>query len=134
MVTGETGGAIVSIAPIDGLAQWIGTPDADDAQHERLDAATYAVSKAAVLQVIGLLATSWTGFGIREHCVHPGTVDNASSCAHDKGALDPLTDRVPLRCLGTDTDVADAVALLASDRPMQIHHGRQSSRYGGWTC
>lgn len=74
----------------------------------------YASSKAGLAGMIRAFALDLAGSGIRVCGVAPGTVPNPRLDPPAAG-WDPYLDRIPLRRLGEPSDVAAAVAYLASD-------------------
>ena len=96
------GGSIVNISSIDGI---IGMPGV----------AGYVSSKFAVRGMTKTAALELAPFGIRVNSVHPGYIDTPM-LREPMGALaDKLAGSVPLKRLGTTTDIANLVLFLASD-------------------
>jgi NAD(P)-dependent dehydrogenase (short-subunit alcohol dehydrogenase family) len=79
-------------------------------------------TKGAVEAVARALAAEEGRYGVRVNCVGPGMLtDGIAARLIDSGELDEtaleITRRnIPLRRFGTATDIAEAVAFLASDR------------------
>ncbi|MER6129713.1 SDR family oxidoreductase [Streptomyces sp. NPDC001795] len=79
-------------------------------------------AKGAVEAVARALAAEEGRYGVRVNCVAPGMLnDGIAARLIDSGELDgealAVTRRnIPLRRFGTATDIAEAVAFLASDR------------------
>jgi NAD(P)-dependent dehydrogenase (short-subunit alcohol dehydrogenase family) len=98
-------GAIVNITSLNAVAP---SPDAG----------AYPSSKAAVAALTQHLALVLGPHGIRVNAVAPGFIDAGMSAPiyADAGARATRSQSVPLGCLGTAADVAEAVAFLASDR------------------
>ncbi|HET7523895.1 MAG TPA: glucose 1-dehydrogenase [Acidimicrobiales bacterium] len=97
------GGSIINISSIDGL---IGMPGV----------AGYVASKFAVRGMTKTAALELAPFGIRVNSVHPGYIDTPMLREPMGDALtDKLARTVPLRRLGTTSDIANLVAFLASD-------------------
>ncbi len=98
------GGAIVNISSIDGM---IGMPFV----------AAYVSSKFGVRGLTKVAALELADAGIRVNSVHPGFIDTPML---RQPAGDQLMGRlgaaVPIRRLGTPTDVADVVLFLASEQ------------------
>ncbi|MFI8590610.1 MULTISPECIES: SDR family NAD(P)-dependent oxidoreductase [Dietzia] len=81
-----------------------------------------AAPKGAVEQLVRGLAAEEGRFGVRVNCVGPGMLTDGmasrliSSGDLDERALEVTRGNIPLRRFGTATDIAEAVAFLASDR------------------
>jgi NAD(P)-dependent dehydrogenase (short-subunit alcohol dehydrogenase family) len=76
----------------------------------------YNVSKSAMIMLTRVLALEWAKEGVRVVGVAPGKIDTelvAPIVAWTQKHEMPLN---PLRRIGTDTEVADLVAFLVSDR------------------
>lgn len=96
----------------------------------RTGMAAYAASKAAAAMFTKCLGLELAGSGVRCNVVAPGSTDTAMQRAlwTDEGARqrvidgDPSTYRtgIPLGRIAEPTDIADAVAFLASDRARHI--------------
>ena len=77
----------------------------------------YSVGKAGVLALTRHTAVEWGPRGVRTNAVSPGFIQTPLSAMHYQSAesLQWRTGLVPVRRLGTPSDIADAVAYLASD-------------------
>ncbi|RBA36091.1 dehydrogenase [Dietzia maris] len=81
-----------------------------------------AAPKGAVEQLVRGLAAEEGRYGVRVNCVGPGMLTDGmaerliSSGDLDERALEVTRGNIPLRRFGTATDIAEAVAFLASDR------------------
>ena len=79
-------------------------------------------TKGAVEAVARALAAEEGRFGVRVNCVAPGMLTDGigarliDSGELDEAALEVARRNIPLRRFGTATDIAEAVAFLASDR------------------
>ncbi|MHC1557576.1 SDR family NAD(P)-dependent oxidoreductase [Actinomycetospora sp. C-140] len=109
MVAEGTGGAVVNISSINGLAAAPG-------------AGAYTSSKAAVVKLTEHMALEWGGHGIRVNAVAPGLIDAGMSepINADPAARRARSGRVPLGRLGTAQDVAEAVLFLGSEKAAYI--------------
>lgn len=97
------GGSIVNISSIDGI---IGMPGVSG----------YVSSKFGVRGLTKVAALELASAGIRVNSVHPGYIDTLMVREPMGDALaDGLGKSVPLRRLGTTSEVADMVLFLASD-------------------
>ncbi|WP_460724663.1 SDR family NAD(P)-dependent oxidoreductase [Nocardia heshunensis] len=96
-------------------------------------------TKGAVEAVARALAVEEGRFGIRVNCVGPGMLTDGmadrliSSGELDESALAVARRNIPLRRFGTATDIAEAVAFLASDRAGFIS-GQALDIDGGYTA
>lgn len=98
-------GRIINLASIKGL---LGNAGADDV-------VAYNTSKAAVLNLTRTLAGEWGEFGINVNAIAPGWFP--SRMTHgviESRGLERMTEKVPLRRLGDDTDLKGAVLLFAA--------------------
>jgi NAD(P)-dependent dehydrogenase (short-subunit alcohol dehydrogenase family) len=86
------------------------------------DRALYSASKGAVQSLTLAMAADYARDGIRVNCVNPGTVDTPWVGRLLDAAPDPRAERAvlearqPLGRMVTATEVADAIAYLASPR------------------
>ncbi|HYG72566.1 MAG TPA: SDR family oxidoreductase, partial [Actinomycetota bacterium] len=105
------GGAIVNLASTAAFVGDAGEPGAH-----------YNASKAAVVALTKQMAIEWAPRGFRVNAVAPGVIDTPMLRMMDDpssgGAY--LRDRVPLRRLGRASEVAEAIAFLASDRASYV--------------
>jgi NAD(P)-dependent dehydrogenase (short-subunit alcohol dehydrogenase family) len=105
------GGAIVNLAS---TAAFVG--DATE------PGAHYNASKAAVVALTKQMAIEWAPRGFRVNAVAPGVIDTPMLRMMDDPSSGEayLRDRVPLRRLGRASEVAEAIAFLASDRASYV--------------
>jgi NAD(P)-dependent dehydrogenase (short-subunit alcohol dehydrogenase family) len=104
----QTKGAIVNIASISGLR----------ASTLRV---AYGTSKAAVIQLTLQQAAELGEYGIRANCVCPGPVRTKLAMAvHTKDIIDAYHDALPLNRYGSESEIAEAVSFLASDKASYI--------------
>jgi NAD(P)-dependent dehydrogenase (short-subunit alcohol dehydrogenase family) len=99
------GGAIVSV-----LANyiWTGSPGTVHS----------AAAKAGVMSMTQTLAVEWARHKIRVNAVAPGPIESAGAAKqlwNTPEAVERITKMVPLQRWGQPSEVADAVAFLASD-------------------
>lgn len=86
-----------------------------------VDYAHYNASKGAVLQLMRSMAVELGGCGIRVNAVCPGYIDTPLNRRIVADLDDPgfvqryAEEAIPLRRIGTEDDVAAAIAFLASD-------------------
>lgn len=99
-----TKGSIVNIASISGLR----------ASTLRV---AYGTSKAAVIHLTRQQAAELGDYGVRANCVAPGPVRTQMSMdVHSPDIISAYVDTMPLGRFALDTEVADAIVYLASDR------------------
>lgn len=99
----DKGGAIINIASILGL-------------RVAGQVASYAATKAGVIQLTKALALEWARYGVRINALCPGYVEtdlNRDFFASEPGLA--LIRRIPQRRLGQPEDLDGALLLLASD-------------------
>ena len=102
------GGAIVNVASLDGLKGGRGN-------------VAYSASKAAVIGLTRAVAMELAPAGIRVNCVCPGWIDNdfneptSRFLGGEEQQKAIIESSVPLKRPGTNQEVAQAIAYLASD-------------------
>ena len=99
------GGAIVSV-----LANYVWTGSAGTIHS--------AAAKAGVMSMTQTLAVEWARHGIRVNAVAPGPIESEGAARqlwNTPEAVARITETVPLRRWGQPSEIADAVAFLASD-------------------
>jgi NAD(P)-dependent dehydrogenase (short-subunit alcohol dehydrogenase family) len=99
----QGGGSIINIASVLGIRQ-------------TNTAASYAISKAAVIQMTKVLALEWARHAIRVNAIAPGyfnTEMNESYLSTESGMA--LIKRIPQRRLGNPAELEGPLLLLASD-------------------
>jgi 3-oxoacyl-[acyl-carrier protein] reductase len=99
------GGSIVNITSIGGINAGPGLM-------------SYRAAKAAVVHLTRSTAIDLAEHGVRVNCVAPAHIATAINTTYDQSAIVRLTQ--PLQRLGQPSDIAGAVAFLASDRAAQI--------------
>ncbi len=99
------GGSIVNISSVAGIGQSLHQEPA------------YAASKGAIRIFTKVTASQHAKDKIRCNSVHPGPVDTEMfhSAFRDPEALERRLQRIPLRRMGTVTEIVTAVLYLASD-------------------
>jgi NAD(P)-dependent dehydrogenase (short-subunit alcohol dehydrogenase family) len=102
---GSGGGAIVNMASVTGLR---------GSAPELLDSIAYTSTKGAVIAFTRDLAVKWARHGIRVNAIAPGWFDTDLSHTVIERSGETLLGTIPLHRLGGDTDLAGAVAYLAS--------------------
>lgn len=109
MVAAGTGGAIVNITSMNGVAPGP-------------NGGAYGPTKAAVALLTQQMALEWGGWGIRVNAVAPGVVDAGMNVPilADPTVREARRARVPLARLGTAEDIAAAVAWLLSDQAAYV--------------
>jgi NAD(P)-dependent dehydrogenase (short-subunit alcohol dehydrogenase family) len=77
--------------------------------------AAYQASKGAVTMITKNAAATYAAQGIRVNSVHPGFIWTPMTEAQDSAISQDLIDRTPMARAGLDSEVAAAIAFLASD-------------------
>ena len=77
--------------------------------------AHYAASKAGLIGFTRTLALEAAPHGITANCVSPGPVQTAMSGASSAEAIAAFTASIPMKRYGEPSEVANAIAFLASD-------------------
>lgn len=116
------GGCIVNIASINGLVGIQGT-------------APYSAAKAGIIGLTRQMAADYGPRGIRINAVAPGVIATAATAdriATNERFQNTLIRRTPLGRVGTPSDIARAVAFLASEDASFIT-GQTIAVDGGWS-
>jgi NAD(P)-dependent dehydrogenase (short-subunit alcohol dehydrogenase family) len=113
MLDGGKGGAIVCTASVAGLRAGAG-------------GAAYSASKAGVINLVQNAAQQLSGSGIRVNAVCPGIVETGMTQAiydqaRAKGRIEQIGQLNPLRRGGEASELAHAIAFLASDEGSYIN-------------
>lgn len=82
--------------------------------------ANYAAAKAGVAGMSRALARELGSRGVTVNCVAPGFIETDMTSALDEGQTSALLGQIPLGRLGSATDIAHAVAFLASPNASYI--------------
>ncbi len=92
----------------------------------------YAATKAALASLTSLMAIEWGPLGIRVNAVAPGFIDAGMSAPvfANPEVRAKRSGGVPLRRLGTEADVVNAVLYLVSDQASYVN-GHQLVIDGG---
>jgi NAD(P)-dependent dehydrogenase (short-subunit alcohol dehydrogenase family) len=81
-----------------------------------INRSVYGISKAAIDQMMRMLAVEWAEYGITANSVAPGRMITESpsraSTANNKAHMDAMLKQIPMHRLVTVEDVAGAVAFL----------------------
>lgn len=121
MISCNVRGAIINVSSV-------------NATYAQAETALYCAAKGAVRTMTRALAVSLGRYGIRVNAVAPGTI--ATDLNRDRLADDDTVQQVigstALGRLGVPTDIAPAVAFLASDAA-QFITGASVAIHGGWT-
>lgn len=101
-------GAILNIASISGLR----------ASTLRV---AYGTSKAGVIQLTQQQAVELGEHGIRANCICPGPVRTKLAMAvHTQDIIDAYHDAIPLNRYGNESEIAEAIVFLCSDKASYI--------------
>ncbi len=104
----KTAGSIVNIASISGLR----------ASTLRV---AYGTSKAAVIQLTKQQAAELGEYNVRSNCVCPGPVRTKLAMAvHSQEIIDAYHDAIPLNRYGAETEIAEVIAFLCSDKASYV--------------
>ncbi|MDD5039381.1 MAG: 3-oxoacyl-[acyl-carrier-protein] reductase [Dehalococcoidales bacterium] len=82
--------------------------------------ANYAATKAGIIGFTRSIAKEVGSRGITANAIAPGFIDTQMTQQLGETQRQELQKRIPLGCLGTPRDVAEAVAFLASDEARYI--------------
>ena len=89
-------------------------------KHGQPSGVAYPTSKFAVNGFTLSLARELGPYGIRVNAVAPGITETDMLKQVPKEVIEPLIKQIPLRRVGTPTDVANAFVFLASDKASYI--------------
>lgn len=82
--------------------------------------ANYSASKAGVIGLTKSVARELASRGITCNAVAPGFIETEMTDAMPESAKEAVKSQIPLQRTGKTTDIAEAVAFLASDRAAYI--------------
>jgi 3-oxoacyl-[acyl-carrier protein] reductase len=88
------------------------------------DLAAYGAAKAAVINLMRVIAVEYGGMGIRANSISPGPMGTQNMrgwLATMEGGADAFEAQVPSGRLGTEEDIAVAAAFLATDEAFFIN-------------
>jgi NAD(P)-dependent dehydrogenase (short-subunit alcohol dehydrogenase family) len=111
MIADGKGGAILNIVA---AYAWTGAPAT----------AHSGAAKAGVVSLTQTLAAEWGPYGIRTNALSPGLVNTEGSAQRlfaSEEVRERLRQRVPLRRLGSEADIAAAAAFLLSEDAAYIN-------------
>lgn len=80
----------------------------------------YAATKGAITAFTKSIAVDLAGFGITANCVAPGLIDTDMTAKIPEEAKAAILGKIPLKRAGQPSEVASAVAFLASDNSSYI--------------
>ena len=82
--------------------------------------ANYASAKAGIIGFTKAIAKEVASRGITANAVAPGFIDTPMTQAIPEDIRKLMIDHIPLACMGTPRDIAEAVVFLASDEARYI--------------
>jgi NAD(P)-dependent dehydrogenase (short-subunit alcohol dehydrogenase family) len=94
-----------------------------------------AAAKAGVVNLTRTLAVEWAQHGIRVNAISPGPVDTAETRERlwpTEEMRERVVARIPLARFGTETEIANACAYLASDYAAYVTGDVLSVDGGAW--
>ena len=95
-------GKIVNMASVVGLTGNIGQVN-------------YSASKSGLIAMTKCIAQEYASRNITANCVAPGFIDTPMTQAVSQEAKNIMFEKIPMKKLGSTTDVANAVLFLSSD-------------------
>lgn len=83
----------------------------------------YGTTKAALQALTRQMAVEWGPCGIRANAISPGMIRTPLSERHyrDESVLQKRIARIPARRIGLPSDIAQAIAFLASDASLYVN-------------
>jgi 3-oxoacyl-[acyl-carrier protein] reductase len=85
------------------------------AQAGNVGQVNYISSKAGIIGFTKALAREYASRNITVNAIAPGFIETPMTAALNEAARNAMLEQIPLKRAGTDIDVANAVAFLASD-------------------
>jgi len=110
MIRNGAGGCIINAASFASLLGAVGS-------------GAYAASKAAVYSLTKMLAAELAPYGIRVNGYVPGVIVTPMTVGTIEANRERMLDQIPLRRFGEPSDVANAVAFLASEKAAYLTGG-----------
>ena len=83
-------------------------------------------AKAGVNMLCKCLALEWGQAGVRVNAISPGPIEDTEGFARlvpTKEDVEELKEKIPLRAIGTKTDIANIATFLASDASSNVTGG-----------
>lgn len=93
----------------------------------------YSASKAALLGITRSLAKEVASRGILVNAVAPGFIDTKMTAKLSENQKEGILNQIPLRQMGSPSDIANAVSFLSSEKANYIT-GHTLVVDGGMTC
>ncbi len=106
VMIGQGKGAIIFVASTGGLTSF--TP-------ERAQIVPYTTTKAALIHLTRDLAAQWAHRGIRVNAIAPGQMRSGLTLTVPDDIVEQMRSDIPMKRLGDPSELAAAVAFLASD-------------------
>jgi 3-oxoacyl-[acyl-carrier protein] reductase len=85
------------------------------AQAGNVGQVNYISSKAGIIGFTKALAREYASRNITVNAIAPGFIETPMTAALNEAARNAMLEQIPLKRAGTDTDIANAVAFIASD-------------------
>ncbi|MFH1444843.1 MAG: SDR family NAD(P)-dependent oxidoreductase [Candidatus Peregrinibacteria bacterium] len=87
-----------------------------------IGAAHYSATKGGVIGMTETMALEWATLGITVNAIGPGAIDTpmVAMIKDDPASMKAITDRVPMKRMGTPEEIAAAVVFLASEEASYV--------------
>ena len=122
----QNSGSIINMASIYGV---VGNDFTIYEGTKLTSAAAYSAIKGGLINFTRYLASYFGKYNIRTNCVSPGGIfDN-----HNEIFVKNYENKVPMKRMGSPSDIAPSIAFLLSDDSKYIT-GQNLIIDGGWTC